>query len=168
MTENEARELSDKEKCEFFSPPNALKAKVGGLEMLDPTVLAAAEAKLAELRGAYHGWVEADLGKLAAALRKFKDAPETAADQLAIIEGTAHEIKGQAGTFDYPLLTQIAESLCDMLRGADAITARRIELVEAHIEAIGVVVRGRIQGDGGEIGTELLSRLRTAVRKTAT
>ncbi len=159
--------MSDKDKFEFFLPPNTLRAKVGGLATLDPTVLAAAEAKLAELQRSYGDWIEADLDKLTSALRQLKDGPESTAGPLAVIEGTAHEIKGQAGTFDYPLLTLIAESLSDMLRGADTIEDRQIELVEAHIDAIGVIIRERIQGDGGTIGGELLSRLRTAARKVS-
>ena len=87
---------------------------------------------------------------------------------LEVIEGTAHDIKGQAGTFDFPLLTLIAESLCDMLRAADTIEDRQIGLIEAHIDAIGIIVRRRIQGDGGDMGKQLLSRLQTAVRKVST
>ncbi len=160
--------MSDKEKCEFFSPPNALIAKVGGPLKLDPKLLTKAEAQVAELKLSYGDWIEADLDKLTIALDKLKDRSESAAKQLQVIEGTAHDIKGQAGTFDYPLLTLIAESLCDMLRAADTIEDRQIGLVAAHIDAIGVIVRGRIQGDGGDMGKQLLSRLQTAVRKVST
>ena len=156
--------MSDDEKIEFFVPPNTLIAKVGGPVNIDPTVLASAEAKLAELKLSYGDWIEADLDKLTTALDRLKDRSESAAKHLAVIEATAHEIKGQAGTFDYPLLTLIAESLNDMLRGADTIEDRQIELVEAHIDAIGVIVRGRIQGDGGKTGRLLLSGLQTAAR----
>ncbi len=159
--------MSDKEKCEFFSPPNALIAKVGGPLKLDPKLLTKAEAQVAELKLSYGDWIEADLDKLTIALDKLKDRSESAAKQLQVIEGTAHDIKGQAGTFDYPLLTLIAESLCDMLRAADTIEDRQIGLVAAHIDAIGIIVRGRIQGDGGDMGKQLLSRLQTAVRKVS-
>ena len=156
--------MSDNEKCEIFLPPNTLMAKVGGPVKLDPTVLARAEAKLAELQLSYGDWIEADLDKLTTALDRLKDRSESAAKHLAVIEGTAHEIKGQAGTFNYPLITLIAESLSDMLRDTDKVEDRHIELVEAHINAIGVIVRGRIQGDGGKIGSELLSHLQNAVK----
>ncbi len=122
---------------------------------------------MAESKLSYGDWIEADLDKLTIALDKLKDRSESAAKQLEVIEGTAHDIKGQAGTFDYPLLTLIAESLCDMLRAADTIEDRQIGLVAAHIDAIGVIVGGRIQGDGGEMGKQLLSRLQTAVRKVS-
>ncbi len=156
--------MSIKEKCEFFSPQNALIAKVGGPLKLDPKLLTKAEAQVAELKLSYGDWIEADLDKLTTALDRLKDRSESAAEHLAVIEATAHEIKGQAGTFDYPLFTLIAESLNDMLRGADTIEDRQIELVEAHIDAIGVIVRGRIQGDGGKTGRLLLSGLQTAAR----
>ena len=160
--------MPDNNKCEFFSPPNTLIAKVGGPLKLDPRLLAKAEAQVAELKLSFGDWVEADLDRLTIALGKLKDRSGSAAENLEVIEGTAHDIKGQAGTFDYPLLTLIAESLCDMLRGADTIEDRQIGLVEAHIDAIAIIVRRRIQGNGGDMGKQLLSRLQTAVRKVST
>ena len=160
--------MSNNVKCEFFTPPNTLIAKVGGPLKLDPRLLTKAEKQVAELKLSYGDWVEADLDKLTIALGKLKDRSESAAEHLAVIEGTAHDIKGQAGTFDYPLLTLIAASLCDMLRDADAIEDRQIGLIAAHIDAIGNIVRRRIQGDGGDLGKRLLLRLQTAVRKVST
>ena len=48
-----------------------------------------------------------------------------------------------------------------------AITDNSRKLIEAHINAIATVFKNRIQGDGGEVGAQLLSEIARAVKKYA-
>ncbi len=96
------------------------------LPELDPLALARAEAALAALACDYHAWAAADLVRLRTALAPFQP------DRLFAI---AHDIKGQAGTFGFPLVTERANALCRMLEGPpDA--ARVALMVDALAEAM--------------------------------
>lgn len=128
---------------------------------LDPAVIARAEAALAALRDDYLGWVEADLGRLCRVLDRIRgddDQGGEDCDRAAMEEmfAVAHDIKGQAATFGYPLLTELASGFCHLLRdvGGDGLLVRLELLVSAMVE----VVTTRLEGDGGERGQALLLR----------
>jgi CheY-like chemotaxis protein len=82
------------------------------------------------------------------------------------IERTLHNIKGQAGTFEYGLVTELARRGHDLLRRA---RARPEPAAHCHAEiaralgslttAMQRVASNRLRGDGGEAGLRLLAKL---------
>lgn len=118
---------------------------------LDPVALARAEAALAALSDNYLAWADADLARLRAALDPFRP------DMLFTI---AHDMKGQAGTFGFPLVTELANSLCRLLEGDRDDVARATLLVEL----LGEAVSRRLDGDGGEDGRRLIERIPSPAR----
>jgi HPt (histidine-containing phosphotransfer) domain-containing protein len=128
----------------------------GGFE-LDAEALARAEAAVAALSDDYLAWVRADLARLAGAVAALRDAgapcrPAAAEAVFAI----AHDIKGQAGTFGYPLLTRLGAELCRQVRAAAMADLAPIEALAA---AMAQVVAHGLTGDGGAAGAALLARL---------
>ena len=45
---------------------------------------------------------------------------------------------------------------------------KQIELVKSHLDAMRAVIRGRVSGDGGEIGQKLTEGLSSAIEKYET
>ena len=45
------------------------------------------------------------------------------------------------------------------------ITDNHIELVKSHVDAMRAIIRGRVAGDGGEIGAKLSESLDEAIAK---
>ncbi|MBN9524694.1 MAG: response regulator [Alphaproteobacteria bacterium] len=111
----------------------------------------AAEARLAELRGRFEASLAAYVAELAAA------AGTIQADPAAIgrCRKLAHDLKGQGTSFGYPLLTEFAGSLTQLLMDGRADDPLLGQLVALHIKAIGAVAQARITGDGGETGRAL-------------
>lgn len=109
--------------------------------------LARAEAALARLAAEYLGWVGADV----AAARACLTHPHDFSRLYTIV----HDIKGQAGTFGYPLLTEIGARLCHLL----CEPAPPLERVTALLDAMVLVVEQRLCDNGGVAGQELLARL---------
>ncbi|MBV1928729.1 MAG: hypothetical protein KUG81_04380 [Gammaproteobacteria bacterium] len=73
-------------------------------------------------------------------------------------------MKGQGGTFGYPLITSFADSLYGFtIQRPDEIVDKQIELVKAHLDAMRAVIRGRVSGSGGEIGQSLRESLNQAI-----
>lgn len=114
---------------------------------LDPEALARAEAALESLSRDYPRWLRADLAAARACL-----APSLDPDRLYTI---LHDIKGQATTFGYPLISRISQHLCRMLSEETPPPDHIIPL----LDAMESVVDHGLTGDGGAMGRELLARL---------
>ena len=95
-------------------------------------------------------------------LRKLLDEAEQSDDRGEIFQSifeVTHNIKGQAGSFGYALLTKLGASLCDYLRAGDHTDNDALQIVRHHVTTITSVIDEDIQGDGGELGTQLMGRL---------
>src|SRR3546814_501756 len=111
--------------------------------------MARAEAAVAALRVDYLRWVEEDLAKLDAALSMAaRDAAQRDA-ALQDVHRVAHDMRGQGGSFGYPLVTRIAASLCRFveMRGKDAGEAEMVVL-RHHLAALRDVIGRRAEGEG--------------------
>ena len=130
--------------AQVIQPPNTLRLKVGGgLGAIDASAIAKAEQALAAMAGQFSQWLQDELDKLEAArlaVRANGLNPETG----EALYFRAHDLKGLGGTYQYPLVTRIAGSLCKLLDDAEKRLHAPMVLVDAHIDAIKAVVRDRI------------------------
>jgi len=118
---------------------------------IDPASLARAEAALAALSSRYLEWAEADLHRLEACHATLQTG---GAPLLAALHAIAHDMKGQAATFDYPLVGELAARLCrrTLTEGEpDSAAIGRL------VGALGEAIRLRLSGDGGDRGRRLLA-----------
>jgi len=76
-----------------------------------------------------------------------------------------HELRGQGGTFGFPLVTDICDSAVRYIDPLAEVSARDVDMIQAHINALRAVVAGNIQGDGGPVGQELRRTLGIALQK---
>jgi chemotaxis protein histidine kinase CheA len=157
--------MSTKHPYQIINPPSLLKAKVGGELEYDEEVVARAEAAVAELAEEYEAWLQNDLIELARLRDEVKGDPDRARSHLDEMARRVHEVKGQAGTFGYTLVTTLADSLGDMLDRLEGLDTQHLEVIDAHIEAMQVIRRDNIRGDGGAPGRELIQGVRKAVER---
>jgi len=147
--------------------PGPLKLKLGGrLGAIDPAAIAKAEAALKSLSGNFAEWLQDEVSKLEAARQRMRaEGPTPEACENLYLR--AHDLKGLGATYEYPLVTRIAGSLCklidDPVKRADA----PLFLVDAHIDAIKAAVKGGIQTDSNPIGSALVTELEQRVRDFA-
>ena len=159
--------MANTDAAEIIWPPGRLAALVGGAGCaeIDEEVLARAEAAVAALQASYVEWIWNDIGILEQAHAAALAEPSARASEIERIGGAAHDIRGQGGSFGYPLMTTIGSSLCDFCR---AITRRddgQLEVIRAHIDAMKAVIDNRLEGNGGAQGAELVGLLEDAVEK---
>lgn len=156
--------MNDSDESALIDPPSKLAAKVqkkAGKDLDD--LLANADAEVAKLSSSYTEWVQEDLVNLANALSQARaDAPHRK-NHLEELYTIAHDMKGQGGTFGYNLITSIGASLCRFVERLEDAGDRDLEIVSAHIEAMKVVIRQQVQGDGGDIGRKIVVGLERAV-----
>ena len=130
--------MGHKQPIELFMPPNMLKAKVGGgLGGADMTAMKRAEAAIDGLKSEFANWIADDVKTLIAARARYAATPD--ADARAALLRAAHDIKGQAPTFNYPLIARVAGSLSRMIGELPATTTIPVALVDAHVNAIQVI-----------------------------
>ena len=77
----------------------------------------------------------------------------------------AHELRGQGGTFGYPLISVFGKSLYGFTGPGAVYSDSHLEIVKAHIDSMRVVINDRIEGDGGRLGLELSKGLEIAIAK---
>jgi len=148
---------------ELFTPPNVLKAKVGGgaFPSLDMEAIKRGEAAMEELKSEFAGWAADDVKRLVAAREAFAQAqtPETRAALLR----AAHDMKGQAATFDYPLIAKVSGSLSKLIYELPAETGLPLGLVDAHVSAIHVIYRDKVMDLSNKVALVLIQELEKQV-----
>lgn len=156
----------------FYRFKNRLKEKTAGLApgktSISTDALEAAEKALNKMSEDYPDWVSGLIVKLQEQHGRCVDTPEKRHEFFEEINHIAHDMKGQGGTFGYPLITDFADSLYGFtIKKPGDISDNQIELVKSHVDSMRAVIRGRVSGDGGEIGAELAKSLEEAIKKYA-
>jgi hypothetical protein len=160
-----------KAKIRFFRLRNKLKDKAGSgvsagglgfaLEALDEAM-----EEMGKFSAGYPEWVAGSINELSEALNVAKGAEEQErARPYKIINDIAHDMRGQGGTFGYPLVTMVSKSLHLFTGRNPGTTDNHVEIIKAHIDTMHVVIRERIEGDGGQVGSELMEALDQGIRK---
>ena len=159
--------MSDNNSGQMIQVPNTLRLKVGGrLGVIDPAAIAKAEAALKSLSGNFAEWLADEVAKLEAARQRVKTeglTPE-AGENLYL---RAHDLKGLGATYEYPLVTRIAGSLCKLIDDPAKRAEAPLFLVDAHIDAIKASVKGGIQSDTHPVGQVLVTELEQGVKAFA-
>lgn len=149
--------------AQVIRPPNVLRAKVGGgFGGINADAIARAEEALKAMSGQFGQWLQDEVTKLEAAqttIRAEGYTPRTA-------EGLyfrAHDLKGLGTTYQYPLVTRLAGSLCKLMDDPIKRMDAPLMLIDAHIDAIRAVVRDQIQTDDHPTGRILAETLEAKV-----
>ena len=151
---------------------NALREKAGGLGVaagagaIPTAALEKAEATFRKMAEDYPDWVSQYLQRLK---DEFEAAgakpPESRSPNFHRINQMAHELKGQGGTFGYPLISTFGKSLFNFTSTGAGTSDAHMEIIKSHVDAMQAVIKGRIAGNGGAIGAELVKTLERAIEK---
>lgn len=152
-----------KRKAEFIKPPNTLKAKVGS-GGLSEDILNRAQALLENNTVDFQPLAEMYLTALMKGIENAKEA-DAKADKEHIISAMLYpgmQLKANGGMFHYPLVTRMSDKLIQFLEVVEEPDIECIEIVLAFHTTIRAVVLGKIKGDGGPHGQNLLDALTDA------
>lgn len=147
----------------MIQPPNTLRIRVGARSTsLDPGLLAKAEAALQSLSSQFGDWMQDELDKLEAARAAVKTGGlnDETAEALFM---RAHDLKGLGATYEFPIVTRMAGSLCKLLDASERRSTAPLYLVDAHIDAVKAAVRQNIRSEDHPVGRVLVTELETRV-----
>ena len=157
---------------EVIDPPDLLKSKVapGGPTEADFRALEKAESIIAELADHYLEVVDADLSNIQGATSLLQGEAPNASEHVDRIYHIAHDMKGQGGSFGYPLVTTISKQLCQFIEGLDKahLAEDQIRAIALHVDALNVVIREKLKEAEGKQAKALLAGLRQVVEKVST
>ena len=162
-----------KPKVRLFRLRPKLRQKMGAVRGADGETGAVSEEALkralTEMKKAeedYPDWVRQSLSELADEMKAAWAKPVTERTaHIRKIGLMAHELKGQGGTFGYPLISMFGKSLYDFTQTDVRITDNHMEIVKAHVDVMRAVISDRVAGSGGGLGKDLMTGLEQAIEK---
>ena len=153
----------------FYKLPNILKEKVSastpGAIGMDLQAIAAAEADFQEFGEDYADWAKGQIAELQA---QYRACQEEGADHRKIfmkINELANDLRDQGATFGYPLVSDFSKSLCAITHSVVSFNKTRLVLIKTHLDSIDLVIRQKLEGDGGPMGKEIAKSLDLAAKK---
>jgi HPt (histidine-containing phosphotransfer) domain-containing protein len=144
---------------EVITPPHELRKAVAPAGDVVDNPVARAEAALAELSGEFSSWMESECDRLEAMRQDVKRDGFTQKTHEELFRA-AHDIKGEAGTFGYPAVAGIANSLCRLIEHTPDMERIPLPLLDQHVDAVRAVVREYGRPDLVDAATALTKRLR--------
>jgi hypothetical protein len=134
--------------------------------VFDQTSLKRADDAMKAMGGSFEQWLDDDIRKLQIARVAAQNAGWSEG-ALEALYGIAHDLKGMGGAYGFPLVTQIAASLCRLIEtDAGKFAAQRNPgLVTAHVDALRAAVRDRITTVEHPVGRALVSALEAQVEQ---
>ncbi len=125
-------------------------------------VVARAEAALKALAGQFARWLQDEIDKLDEA-RARVGLEGLGGDAGEVLYTHAHDLKGLGGTYEFPIVTRMAASLCALLEEPALRAGTPLPLIDAHLDAIKAMVRDGIRDDLDPVGASVATALETQV-----
>ena len=122
-----------------------------------------AEAVVEQVKASYDGRLESELEEL---LDEFETMQAEGRLDLDQLHDRVHEIRGEAGTFGYPLVSEIGRLLCELLAPMDQVGEAEKQAIETHLRAIQTVVTRKVKGTGPDVAKQIVEGLRVMAEKT--
>lgn len=144
-------------------PPNKLAKAVARADAGSgphDDVVARAEQALANLSTEFTAWMESECARLDQARCDAK-ASGFASNAIQLLFRAAHDIKGEAETFGFPLIAPVADSLCRLIEHTPEPNLIPVTLVDQHVDAVRAILREKANAND-KTAQELASELRAA------
>jgi chemotaxis protein histidine kinase CheA len=144
---------------EVIIPPNRLEKAMTLNALASDDPIARAEAALSELSGEFSGWMRTECDRLDAARQAAKRDGMSGKARDDVFRA-AHDIKGHAATFGYPLASEVAESLCRIIEHSPDAARIPAVLIDQHVDAVRAIIREDARQAESQLAATLVQSLR--------
>jgi chemotaxis protein histidine kinase CheA len=145
---------------EVITPPNNLRKAIMHVTAGDDDdPVARAEAALAQLSSEFGDWMRAECERLEETRQEVKRSGFDKNTHAALFRA-AHDIRGEAATFGFPAVGEVADSLCRLLEHTPEMTRIPLNLVDQHVDAVRAIMREHTRFDLAAVAGALIRRLR--------
>lgn len=150
------------QKAEFYTPRNRLA------EVIRPNtghtlkeMEFAADQRIRKLGENYPDIVK----QAVAAMQADLAAPKPFSDRLEEIFIRAHDLKGQAATFNYNLVGEVGKSLCAAIRAVPELLEKEPDILALHINAIAWALQHEHDDKVEVQKSQLINSLHESIKK---
>ena len=158
--------MSDKPKVEIIQNTKSLAGKVRAIPGRSADdLLKGAGLRIESLTADFTKYLKEEIDKLS---KSVSEAERDAAKRDAIVDTVNtifNDLRGNGGTYGYPLVTQVGDSACRFIKDIAQWGAPQLAILRAHTDAMRAIMAANITGDGGPMGHQLLAGLKAAVDK---
>lgn len=151
-------------KVKYHTPANMLKKKVG-TGGLDPHILQTAEEFINSNQVDFTPHGEKILERLAGAIKTAKRSDRAERDVINTIAGPIMELKANGAMFRYFLVSEVADVMLNFLENIAELNDDAFEIINVHQKTLEVILKSRLQGDGGKEGKALAQELYDACNR---
>ncbi|NQU56724.1 MAG: Hpt domain-containing protein [Rhodospirillales bacterium] len=155
--------MNNKSEPEIIETPNLLLDRVSKNDKAE-TDFSAADEVIYALAKEFVQRLPDEFTRIETALAALETTPddETCNSELFRL---VHDLKGQAGTFDYILISVIGNDLCRYIERPIAMTPRRLKVLRFHVDAMKRVAEDKMTGDQHEHGLRMINTLHSMTQK---
>ncbi len=157
-----------KDKVEFITVPNILKAKVGS-GGLSEQIIKRAQELLESHAEDFVPLADVYLMRMKQAIddaRKSEIMEKSdLEDKITNILVPCVQLKANGAMFSYPLVTRIAGRFAQFMELTDRLDDEILDIAQAFHTTIKIVIAGKIKGDGGKQGDALVQELDNACNR---
>jgi chemotaxis protein histidine kinase CheA len=111
----------------------------------------------------FEEWLRVEIVRMQDAFQAIRGQGQNDATMEALYH-RAHDLKGLGSTYGYPIISQIAGTLCRLIDTVEKRRAAPLDLVEVHVESIKAAARNKITSDEDATGRALVKALESKVR----
>ncbi|MDA1100623.1 MAG: hypothetical protein O2967_16740 [Proteobacteria bacterium] len=148
---------------EEIEVPNKLLEKVGPGVGASAAALERAEAVVEQMKEAYEERMGAEIETLLSTYGRMRTS---GAYDLDALHDRAHEIRGEAGTYGYKLISDIGILLCELLSPMGDVGTDEELAINAHLNAMQTVAAQRVKGTGPEVAKQIVEGLEAIVERS--
>ncbi len=163
-----------KTRAQVINPPNFLKSKVritGSGDGIDMAAVERAEKAISHLSVEFDGWLRDEVERLFET-RKRVDEEGITGEAGQDFFRVAHDLKGQATTFGYPLITETCASLCTMFDKLgnlndlpDDVSAKFKLLADHHVDTVRALMTQKVKDREHPVGAKLAIELNSVTQQ---
>lgn len=141
----------------IIDAPNNFLDKVGAVNIASPDPVMLADGVLQRIKPEFEARFEADMRALKSLYVQMQD---TGKFDLPLLITKVHEIRGEAGTFGYQLVSEIGRMLCEFIPSIDKVGQTEQMAISAHLQAMQTVVADKVKGEGPEVAKQIIIGLK--------
>jgi len=128
------------------------------------SAIKAAEEAIQDLSVEFDGWLKVEIDRLALVFQVLKTNgwSEKTSDEIFTI---SHDIKGQATTLGYPVITDICDTLCHLLEKTPDVNRISLNVIDIFISSIHNIVQQCQRGEENKKANHIAQSLRVMAMK---
>ena len=146
-----------------------LKRKIGEdvniRDILLPEVLRKVQGVIDDAQPMFLEWVAEDFARLEEAYQRSAVNHDAAKREAPGVQQYAFSIKAQSGIFSYNLASTVARLLYTFVEAAPVFDDNYLLVVKQHVDALRGIFQLSIDGDGAQVGRELIESLHKLAQK---